>query len=315
MEKNVATYAICTPPPAEGSILQLPIEQIYAPKGATKGLKHNESIRLARNIQKYGISTPIVVTPTEAFPGFYRYCVQKGAKIWHAAGIAGLSTLPCIITNQAPQDPEIAQILAQIRQGTLHIFAQAAAIRHLTEKHGLSRAEIAKQTGFSPSAIANKLRLCRLCDAEQQLILGAGLTERHARAILRLTEPEKRRAVLQAISRDKPSVAATESLVEAVLIQEEATKGADSRAQGGEMDETDTLAAPITRKIPATKPVTGSICPKKFALHTLQPLYNSIERTLSIFRKTGRNAEMQAREGADEVLITIRIPALPKPLI
>ena len=105
-------------------------------------------------------------------------------------------------------------------------------------------------------------------------------------------------------------MAASEALVEAYL---------QERAQPigilGEPNLAADAPTACVQKIPASKPVAGSICPKKFALHTLQPLYNSIERTLSIFRKTGRNAEMQAREGADEVLITIRIPALPKPLI
>lgn len=305
MEQNAYAHASYAPPPTEGSILQLPIEQIYAPKGANKPLKRNESIRLARNIRKYGVSTPVVVTPVEVFPNFYRYNLQKGAEIWHAACIAGMKTLPCIITNAPPQAPEVAEILVQIRQGGLDIFEQAAAIRYLIEKHGLSRGEIARESGFSPSAIANKLRLCRLSPTEQQEILRAGLTERHARAILRLTSPEKRTAALQVISQEKLSVAAAESLVEAILVNESSNASASDK----QADTAREANRPSARKIPATKPATGSICPKKFALHTLQPLYNSIERTLSIFRKTGREAEMRTQEGEDAVLITIRIPA------
>ena len=304
MEKTAYAPATYAPPPAAGSILQLPIEQIYAEKGTNKGLKRNESIRLARNIQKYGVSTPVVVTPTEVFPGFYRYCVQKRVEIWHAACIAGVKTLPCVIENAPPQDPEIAEILSRIRASALHIFEQAAALRYLGEKCGLSRAQIARETGFSPSAIANKLRLCRLSPSEQQQILRAGLTERHARAILRLTEPEKRASALEVIMREKMSVAAAELLVEGML----AIAPPEKPIQELSAEERKGEPALPARKIPATKPVTGSICPKKFALHTLQPLYNSIERTLSIFRKTGCAAEMHTQEGADGVLITIRIP-------
>ena len=304
MEKTAYPIANYAPPPGEGSILQLPIEQIFTEKGLNKGLKRNESIRLAQNIRKYGISTPVVVTPIEVFPGFYRYCVQKGAEIWHAAGIAGIKTLPCVIENAPPKDPEVAKILAEIRQGSLHVLDQASAIRYLIEKHALGRAEIAKETGFSPSAIANKLRLCRLSPAEQQEIRRTGLSERHARAILRLSEPEKRLAALRTIAQQGMSVAAAESLVEGMLAQTADISSSNSTAP---QEKTDTEAL-VSRKIPAVKPVTGSICPKKFALHTLQPLYNSIERTLSIFRKTGRPAEMQTKEGSNEVLITIRIP-------
>lgn len=344
MEKAGFAQINYASPPREGSILQLPIEQIYAEKGAKTPLKRNESIRLARNIQKYGISTPIIVTPVEAFPGFYRYCVKKGTEIWHAACIAGAKTLPCVIENATPKDPEVTQILAQIRCGALNLFEQAAAIRHLIQAHGLSRAEIAKETGFSPSAIANKLRLCRLSPAEQQEILCAGLTERHARAILRLSEPAKRLLALQVIRAEKMPVAAAESLVEAMLADTEELKAAEGAEIPSKMERETALQASkrgnfvptgtppqdgggakagtacnaceevpkatSVRKIPAVKPVTGSICPKKFALHTLQPLYNSIERTLSIFRKTGRGAEMQTQEGEDAVLITIRIPTV-----
>ncbi len=306
MEKAAYAHATYAPPPREGSILQLPIEQIYAEKGANKALKRNESIRLARSIQKYGVSTPVVVTPTEVFPNFCRYSIQKGAEIWHAACIAGLKTLPCLIASAPSQDPEVAEILSKIRAGALHIFEQAAAFRYLTEELGLSRATLARETGFSQSAIANKLRLCRLSPAEQQEILCAGLTERHARAILRLTEPEKRRAVLQVIAREKMSVAAAESLVEAAL----ADDAGRSTLQKSPAGEKEGQTAPSVRKIPVSKPATGSICPKKFALHTLQPLYNSIERTLTIFRKTGYNAEMRTLEGENGVLITIHIPPI-----
>jgi len=347
MEKYAYAQENYAPPPREGSILQLPIEQIYTEKGKNKPLKRNECIRLAQNIRRYGVSTPVVVTPIEAFPGFYRYHIQKGAEIWQAACIAGVKTLPCVIENAPQRPPEVAELLAQIRTGGLDIFTQAAAIRYLVEKCALSRAEIAAESGFSPSAIANKLRLCRLSPAEQKEILLAGLSERHARAILRLKEPEKRLAALRVVIREKMTVAAAESLVEAILLEEvgenprlgsqiqpqdpplEApkplpkTSKSPSEAQESHTEGEDKppevpanvtealgsmLPAPSARKIPARKPATGSICPKKFALHTLQPLYNSLERTLSIFRKTGRTAEMRTQEGENGVLITIHIP-------
>ena len=330
--KNIGyTYAEKAAIPREGSILQIPIEQIYAEKGAKSPLKHNESIRLSQSIKKYGISTPLIVTPTEVFPDFYRYCVLEVVEIWHAACLAGVERLPCVIAAAPLQSPEVAEICAQIRAGRLHIFEQAAALRHLGEKCGLSRAQIAKETGLSPSAVANKLRLCRFSTTEQQEILRAGLSERHARALLRLADPIKRRTVLQNIAREKPSVAATEAMIEHFLAENtpsdplgDAKEAPESKegwgaATSGEGQkpppkrveyaaEPSRASAVSIRKIPASKPQTGSICPKRFVLHTLEPLYNSIERTLTIFRKTGRDAEMQTQEGADEVLITIRIP-------
>lgn len=285
--------------PVKGCILQLKIEEIYAEKAEEGRLKRNESIRLAQSIQKYGVSTPLVVTPVEAFPNFYRYRVLKGAEIWRAAGIAGVDTLPCIISDEPPQDPEIAVIFAEIRTKKLHIFEQAAAIEHLLKKHGLTRARIARETGLSPSAIANKLRLCRLLPVEQHAILRAGLTERHARTLLRLPSTEMRTTAIQKMCNEHLSVSAAEALVERLLA------GATPHEERTLTQQTATQA----RKIPANKPPTGNICPNKFILHSLKPLYNSLERTLGIFRKTGRGAEMSTQENEDGILITIHIPA------
>ena len=333
MQKEAYAQEIYSAHPAKGSILHLKIEEIYAEKAEEGRLGRNESIRLAKSIQKYGLSTPLIVTPVEAFPGFYRYRVLKGAEIWRAAGIAGLQKLPCIISDEPPQDPQITSIFAEFRAKRLHIFEQAAAIEHLSKMHGLSRAEIARGTGLSLSAVANKLRLLRLLPAERHEILRAGLTERHARALLRLSDPQKRAVALQKIHQEHLSVAAAEALIERLFAAEEAQPcecspvGAETQADAPvtakqaqicedaptQVAQSGNAEAPISstpmRKIPAAKPPTGNICPKKFVLHSLQPLYNSLERTLGIFRKTGRGAEMSTQEGEDGILITIRIPA------
>lgn len=95
----------------------------------------------------------------------------------------------------------------------MSIFDEARAIEAMMKKRRLSRREIAKMMGVSLSCVSNKLRLLSLDESEQEKITEAGLTERHARALLRLDNP-RRAELLERICKEKPSVAVTEALVD-----------------------------------------------------------------------------------------------------
>ncbi len=290
----------------QGSIVSIPTAEIYSNKAKTP-LRGGKTIRLVQNIKKYGVPTPVVVTPTEVFPGILRYLVVEGEELWHAACLAELAQIPCLITQNTPKEAEIEAIFAKIASKTSDMFEQAVSFRHLADSYGLTQEEISRRAGLSQSAVANKLRLLHLTAAEQKKILLHGLSERHARALLRLKSPETRLSVLDTVCRKNLSVAATETLVESYLLREIPD------------------LAPKPPKIPPIHPqapiFTPAICDAdkqqqaveekrapKFILHTLQPLYNSLERTLNIFRKTGRNAALESEQTEDALIITIRIP-------
>lgn len=96
----------------------------------------------------------------------------------------------------------------------MSIFDEARAIDSMIKMRGISRGEIAKLMGISTSYVANKLRLLTLTDNEQKMISDAGLTERHARAMLRLPPGKERKALVEKVCREKPTVAVTEALVD-----------------------------------------------------------------------------------------------------
>ncbi|MBE6630395.1 MAG: ParB/RepB/Spo0J family partition protein [Ruminococcaceae bacterium] len=326
--------------PAPGTVLYLPVAQIYTEKPLKTVKKRNESIRMVQNIRKYGLPAPLCVYPTEVFPGAFRYRITEGEELWQAALLAGLAEIPCRIVSEGQGEAEIETIFAQIRRKELHFLEQAAAFQLLVRQYALTQSEIARRSGFSQSAVANKLRLLQLSEAERAVILQKGLTERHARALLRLREPQKRALTLDKFLRGKLTVSEAETLVEAVLLDEggisapeskqtsaenrsgrlekvaNGEKGTESGAfepcGGTEVTPLGCVAGTNTPPKPTEMPPLDrdqGFRPRRFVLHTLQPLYNSLEHTLSIFRKTGREAYMHTEEGADGVQITIHIPA------
>ena len=284
----------------QGSILPIPTHEIYSDKPQSAP-KSSKIIRLVQNIRKYGLITPITVSPRELFPGKTRYLILEGEELWRAACLAELTHIPCLIAQNTPKEGEIGTILAKIASKTADMFEKAALFRHLTDTYGLTQEEISHRTGLSQSAIANKIRLLNLSAAEQEKILLHGLSERHARALVRLKSPQDRLSALDTVCRQNLSVADTEALIEAKFLQKALilpSKGVNSP-----------VLAPITHA-PASEPSANCVARKapKIVLHTLQPLYNSLERTLAIFRKTGRSATLTSEETAAGLVITIRIP-------
>ncbi|MBQ8357600.1 MAG: ParB/RepB/Spo0J family partition protein [Clostridia bacterium] len=287
-------------------------------------LKHSDQtpnaiIRLAESVKRYGILEPISVRISGEEHGNPLYEVVDGARRLRAARIAGMAKIPCILLPMDDRACAIAGILGNLQGGGLHIFEQAAAFRLLMTDFSLTQEEIARKLGLSQSAIANKLRLLRLSREEQHLILEYKLTERHARAILRLKSPEKRAEAIYRIHAGHLNVASAEKLVEELLEQ----KGnvSQSRAVSQEISSAEPSQSPFTGTKNASrtplKPSTvvlsperppSGVLPRKFAIPDLTPLYNSIERTLSIFRKTGATASCIREEGEEGVRIVIEIP-------
>ena len=178
----------------------------------------------------------------------------------------------------------------------------------------MTQAEIAHKLGVSQSSIANKLRLLALSHEEQRTILTYGLTERHARSVLRLKRPEERALALRKIYEERLNVAQAEEMIEGLMAEgqrEKQANRANTSPESGREPTQSVLgnsrsATSVTIISPQTPP-RGCI-PRKFAIPDLTPLYNSIERTLSIFRKTGATASCMREESSDGVRIVIEVP-------
>jgi ParB family chromosome partitioning protein len=140
------------------------------------------------------------------------------------------------------------------------------------DTYELTQCEAAQQLGYSQSAVANKLRLLRLSVEERQILLGAGLSERHARALLRLDVREVRRHALERMVKEKLTVAQTERLVE------------------------DLLAGRVRRK------------PAKPLVRDVRVFFNTVNHALDIMRRGGIAAESQRRDEEEYIEYIVRIP-------
>ena len=141
---------------------------------------------LANRITQTGILQPFPVRKNAD----QRYELVSGSEQFQAAKLAGLQIVPCILSDNHSRNAEILALVEQIQQQNLSFFEEASAIERLISHYGMTQEDAAAKLGKAQSTIANKLRLLRLTETERDIILQYNLTERHARALLRLRAPE-----------------------------------------------------------------------------------------------------------------------------
>ena len=172
-----------------------------------------QSLReLAESIRLHGILQPLTVQK-----GHYTYTLVAGERRLRAAGMAGLDTVPCVILNIDEESRAVLALIENLQRSGLHYLEEAEAIARLIATFGLSQEEAAAKLGKSQSAVANKLRLLRLSEPCAALLRQYQLTERHARALLRLTDEEQRLTALRHIGEQHLNVAQTEEYIETLL--------------------------------------------------------------------------------------------------
>ncbi|MBQ3063442.1 MAG: ParB/RepB/Spo0J family partition protein [Clostridia bacterium] len=328
------TYATYYPPQTPGqarinnqmpaeSMIYLPAAQIIAQR--TEKIPKNEQnhiIRLAASIKKYGILEPLAVKAAGNSPGFPTYELVDGERRFRAAAIAGVERLPCTVLPANAQKCATHAFICRLKQENLHFFDLSEAFHALFHDYRITQEEIARKMGLSQSAVANKLRLLRLPPEERVLIRQAGLSERHARALLRLESPKKRKEALALLLSAAHTVAEAERLIDSFLPkkQEKTTVLPDFTAVFTPNEPAPPAksreATPAEEAAPAAEQhaiatAEQGITPKKFILRDLQPLYHSIERTIGIFKKTGATVNYVKEEDEHRALITISIPKKP----
>lgn len=186
-------------------LVELPIEAIMPNRSQPRTSFEQETLsRLSESIAKYGVLQPLTVRKISEKSKFsiFQYELIAGERRLRASKLIGLKTVPCIIIEADTETSAALAIIENLHRDDLNIFEEAAAIASLIELHKLTQEEIAVELSLTQSAIANKLRLLRLSSEEKDVILHNGLTERHARALLRIKDPLARKeALLHIINR------------------------------------------------------------------------------------------------------------------
>ena len=150
---------------------------------------------LSDSIRRYGILQPLTVRKT----GATTFELVAGERRLRAAVLAGMDSVPCLLLNVDAEQSGLLALVENLQRKDLDFVEEAEGLRSLIRTYGLSQEEAARCISKSQSAVANKLRILKLPPDVLQKLRSAGLTERHARALLRLEEPEAQRAVLEAV--------------------------------------------------------------------------------------------------------------------
>lgn len=197
----------------DGKLINLKAEDII-PKHdqPRKNFDEYELSKLSDSIRENGILQPLIVRPA----GGGKYLLIAGERRLRAAGLAGLKKLPCIIRRTDDVTADCYTIIENLQRSDLSVFEEAEGINRLMSIHGLPQSEIAEKLGIAPSTLSNKLRLLKLSPEIRERIIAARLTERHARALLRIPE-EKRSDALDHIIAKQLTLPESESYIDSLL--------------------------------------------------------------------------------------------------
>ncbi len=149
-----------------------------------KSFDEYELKQLSDSIQASGIIQPLAVR--KAPDGSYQ--LIAGERRLKAAVMAGLRRVPCILHKTDDETAALYSVIENLQRSNLTVFEEAQGINRLIAEYGMSQSEAAARLGIAQSTLSNKLRLLRLNDGIKERIISARLTERHARALLRLPE-------------------------------------------------------------------------------------------------------------------------------
>ena len=195
-------------------VLFLPIAAISPNPDQPRTCFSREGLEeLAASIQELGVLQPLSVRRSKN--GGYE--LISGERRLRASRMAGLTEVPCILVSVDSQGSSLLALVENLQRRDLNFVEEATALAKLIETYHLSQEEAARRIGKSQSAVANKLRLLRLPPDVLTLLRERGCTERHARALLRLEEPELQRMAARHVAEQGLTVARTEEYVEALL--------------------------------------------------------------------------------------------------
>lgn len=228
---------------------------------------------LAISIMEYGLMQPITVRQT----GPFDYELIAGERRLTACKNLGMAYIPAIVMTASPTDSAILALVENIQRENLNYLEEAEAFRNLICEHGLTQEELADKLGKSQSTVANKMRILKLSPKVREILIAHSLTERHARALLRLPEEKQRLRAAKLVAERGLNVAKTEELVDRLLKAPEVA-----------------VARP--------KPTEGRI------FRDVRVFHNTIRQAVEMMRKSGIEATAAKTENDTCIEYTIVIP-------
>lgn len=247
-----------------GRVVFLPATAIRPNPAQPRKVFREEAIaELAESIRQHGILQPLSVRRVGT-----RYELIAGERRLRAGILAGLTEFPCIVMHMDDRESGTTALVENLQRQDLDYIEEACGIQYLMEQWSLSQEQVARLLGKSQSAIANKLRLLRHSPQVLEQLRKNDLTERHARALLKLTGETEKLLAIQTITAQRMSVARAEQYIQSLLTVTE-----NRRSQ----------------------PDVGSFL-------------RNVSQTLSRIQQSGIPAISERRETENQIVLTITIP-------
>ena len=258
------------PRTAKRQVLELPASEIRPnPRQPRQEFCPEELEELAQSIAQVGVLQPLSVRRTRL-----GWELIAGERRLRAARLAGLTTVPCLPVETDGETSALMALVENVQRKDLDVWEEAAALRRLMERGNLTQEEAARRVGKSQSTVANKLRLLRLPEDVIGTLRANRLTERHARALLRLDSPERQRMALEHILKYQLNVAKTEEYIDRLCGERKQPK----------------KAVPV------------------YKIRDVRLFLNTVNRGLAVMKSAGVNAQCGREETESEITLTIHIP-------
>lgn len=241
------------------------------PNQPRKHFATDELTGLAKSISENGIVQPLTVRRVN--DGFE---LVSGERRLRAAKLAGLKSVPCVVIKADSGRSAVLALIENIQRADLSCFEEAHAVAALLESDEMDREELSIRLGWAQSTIANKLRLLKLTPEEQEMIANNGLTERHARALLKISDTEKRKQVLVKAAEGGWTVSMTEKYIQG-LEREEMKKSSYEK--------------------------------RSVMLKDVRLFFNSVNKALEVMRMAGVEADAKKIRHDDYIEYIIKIPS------
>lgn len=247
-----------------GRVVFIPVSKIQPNPAQPRKFFTREALEeLAESIRRHGILQPLSVRRLGG-----NYELIAGERRLRAAALADLTDVPCIIMNMDDRESGTAALVENIQRQELDFVEEAWGISHLMSAYALSQEQVARLLGKSQSAVANKLRILRHSPQVLEALRAANLTERHGRALLKLSDEGEKLAAIAVIRKLDMTVARTEKYMEELLAEKQPR---------------------------APKANVGAFL-------------NSLTQSLAKIQSCGVGAVSERRETEDKIVLTITIP-------
>lgn len=260
---------------SEVKVVKVPIDTIFPnPYQPRKSFDDAALEDLSASIAQYGVLQPLLVSPAEDG----RYMLIAGERRLRASKMAKLAEVPVIISEYTSQQIAEIALIENLQREDLHYLEEAEGYEKLMNQFHITQEAMAARVGKKQSTIANKLRLLRLSAPVRKVLMDAELSERHARALLKLPDDEKRLEVLETIVAKSFSVRQTEEYINKLL--------------NGKSEE--------KRK-------------RMVIVNDVRIYLNSIKQVVDAVKTAGIPVAMEQTLEGDEVIISVRIKNQKKP--